>query len=238
MNIFDEIIQPLGDFSIKDVRVGRIWTAVQSKNCGLALNFPEPYPMFVRSCGELIGKSAKEIAKQFVKSYNPTEASIGVATINSLIDAEGESINALDYIEEIALNKRIVFIGHFPRMDRIKVRAKSLQIIDKSPKIGDYPEEAAEFLIPQADIAVITGSVFVNKTYKRLLELSKNCYTILIGPSVIMSDVLFDYGVDVLAGSKVLNSTKVLMSISQGGHLKDFSKNIKYIMKFKEKEVK
>ncbi len=236
MNIFDEIIQPLADFSIKDVRVGSIWTAVQSKNCGLALNFPEPYPMFVRSCGELIGKSAKETA-QFAKSWNPAEASIGIATINSLIDAKGKSINALDYIEEIAQNKRVIFIGHFPRMDRIKAKAKSLQIIEKNPKIGDYPDVSAEFLIPQADIAVITGSVFVNKTYKRLLELSENCYTILIGPSVMMSDVLFDYGVDVLAGSKVLNSTKVLMSISQGGHLKDFSKNIKYIMKFREEEV-
>jgi len=234
MKIFDEILQPLPDFPIKDVRVGSIWTVVKSKNCGLGLNLPEPYSMPVRFSGEFIGMSAKEVA-QLAKSWNLTEASIGVATINSLMDLVGEKVNALDYIEEIARGKRIVFVGHFPRMDRIREKAKSLEIIEKRQKIGDYPDTASEFLIPRADIVVITGSVFVNKTYKRLLELSKNCYTILMGPSVIMSDILFDYGVDVLAGSKVINPEKVLLSISQGAHLKNFSKYLHYIMRFKKK---
>ena len=176
MKIFDEILQPLPDFPIKDVRVGSIWTVVKSKNCGLGLNFPEPYSMPVRFSGELIGMSAKEVA-QLAKSWNLTEASIGVATINSLMDLVGEKVNALDYIEEIAQDKKIVFVGHFPRMDRIREKAKSLKIIEKRQKIGDYPAIASEFLIPQADIVVITGSVFVNKTYKRLLELSKNCFS-------------------------------------------------------------
>ena len=234
MKIFDEILQTLTDFSIKDVRVGKNWTVIESRNCGFGLNFPETYHMFTRFTGELIGKSAKEIA-QFSKSWNPTEASIGVAAINSLIDPVGEKINGLDYIEEIAQGKKIVFIGHFPRLGKIKNRAKSLEIIEKAPKEGDYPDTASEILIPRADIVVISGSVFVNKTYKRLLELSKNCYTILLGPSVIMSDVLFEYGVDALAGSTVLNPTKVLITVSQGAHLKDFSKYLQYIIRFREK---
>ena len=123
----------------------------------------------------------------------------------------------------------------FPRMDKIRAVAKKLNIIEKRMQMGDYPDTASEFIIPQSDIVVITGSSFVNKSYKRLLELSQNSYTILIGPSVIMSDVLFDYGADVLAGSRIVNCKGVLEAVSQGGHLKDFSKYIEYVMKFKER---
>ncbi len=233
MKLFDEIIETLPDFSIKDVRTGPFWTAALSRNCGLALTLPEPYRMFVRHSGDMVGKSAKEIAN-FAKSWNPTEAAIGIAAINSLVEPAGKFINALDYIAEIGFDKNIVFVGHFPRMDKIRKVAKSLIIIEKRMQQGDYPDVAAEYTIPKADIVVITGSVFVNKTYKRLLELSRNCYTILIGPSVIMSDVLFDYGVDVLAGSKILQCENTLRAVSQGGHLKDFSKHLEYIIKFRE----
>ncbi len=234
MKVFDEIVETLPDSPIKDIRTGPFWTVVSSINCGLALTFPESYMDFVQYSGNMIGKSAKEIAN-FAKSWNFTEASIGVAAINSLIVPIGKPINALDYIAEIGIGKNIVFIGHFPRMDKIRKVAKSLSIIEKRMQQGDYPDVAAEFLLPGADIVVITGSVFVNKTYKRLLELSKNCYTILIGPSVIMSDVLFDYGVDMLAGSRILQCEGVLKTVSQGGHLKNFSKYLKYIAKFKER---
>ncbi len=234
MKLFDEVIKTLPDYPIKDVRTGPFWTAVMSRGCGLALTFPEPYRMFVSQCGALIGKSAKEVA-EFAKSWNPTEAAIGVAAINSLIEADGKNINALDYIMEIGKGKNITFVGHFPRMDKIRAVAKKLNIIEKRMQMGDYPDTASEFIIPQSDIVVITGSSFVNKSYKRLLELSQNSYTILIGPSVIMSDVLFDYGVDVLAGSRIVNCKGVLEAVSQGGHLKDFSKYIEYVMKFKER---
>jgi uncharacterized protein (DUF4213/DUF364 family) len=234
MKIFDEVIETLPDYPIKDVRTGPYWTGVCSRNCGLALTFPEPYRMFVRYSGEIIGKSVKEIAK-FAKSWNPIESSIGIAAINSLIEPEGKPMNALDYITEIGKGKDVVFVGHFPHMDKIKKVAKSLKIVEKKMQIGDYPDDAAEFIIPQSDIVVITGSTFVNKSYKRLLELAKNSYTILIGPSVIMSNVLFEYGVDVLAGSKIKYCENVLKTISQGGHLKDFSKYLEYVIKFKER---
>lgn len=236
MKLIDEIIETLPDSPIEDVRVGAFWSALKSKNCGLALTYPEPYRMLVRNAGNLIGKSAKGIASLFANSWNPTEAAIGIAAINSLIEPDGEHINALDYIKEKSIGKKVVFVGHFPRMDEIRSRAKSLTIIEKNKmQIGDYPDVAAEFIIPESDIVVITGSTFVNKSYKRLLELSKNCFTILIGPSTIMSDVIFDYGVDALAGSKILDCNSVLNTVSQGGHLRDFSKYLDYIMRFRRK---
>ncbi len=235
MKLFDEVIDTLPDFPIEDVRVGAFWSAVKSKNCGLSLTFPEPYRMFVRFAGEIAGRSAKEIARLFSGSWNPTEAAVGIAAINSLIEPEGEEMNALDYIAEISAGKKVVFVGHFPRMDKIRAKAKSLTIIEKKMQIGDYPPEAAEFLIPESNITVITGSAFTNNSYKRLLELSEKSYTILIGPSVIMSDVLFDYGADVLAGSKIINCEGVLNTVSQGGHLRDFSKFLQYVIKFRKR---
>ena len=49
----------------------------------------------------------------------------------------------------------------------------------------------------------ITGSALVNKTLPRLLELSRDAYTILTGPSVPLCPALLDLGVDRLAGMAV-----------------------------------
>ena len=63
---------------------------------------------------------------------------------------------------------------------------------------GDYPDSASESLLPECDYVFITGSSFVNKTIPRLLELSRNATTVMIGPSTPASPILFDYGVDVI----------------------------------------
>lgn len=232
MDIFDEVLDSLPDFPVTDLRVGLHWTAAVSKNCGLALTLPEPYKMGVRNAGSIVGRSGKEVAG-FARSWNPVEASIGVATLNSLLDFDGEEINAIDYIERISKNKKIVFIGHFPGLERIKEKASSMIVLERSPHKGDLPDTACEYVIPDADIVAISGSVFVNRTFKRLLELSENVYTILLGPSVIKSDILFNYGVDAIASSNVINSSTVLNAVSEGGHLDDFSRYLKYVMKFK-----
>ena len=46
----------------------------------------------------------------------------------------------------------------------------------------------------------ISGSSFVNKTAPRLIELSRNAHTVLVGPSVPLNPLLFDHGVDTVTG--------------------------------------
>jgi uncharacterized protein (DUF4213/DUF364 family) len=50
-----------------------------------------------------------------------------------------------------------------------------------------------------------------------LLDLrGPNAYVIVLGPTAPLSPVLFDYGVDVISGTKVINPETVLRHVSQG----------------------
>ena len=50
---------------------------------------------------------------------------------------------------------------------------------------------------------LITGSSIVNKTLPRLLELCKNAYVVLTGPTVPLCPALLERGIDRLAGMVV-----------------------------------
>jgi uncharacterized protein (DUF4213/DUF364 family) len=78
------------------------------------------------------------------------------------------------------------------------------------------PAEAAEEVLPQADVVGLTGTSFENHTVDKLLDLSKNSFVVMLGPTTPLSPVLFDYGVDILAGTKVVEPDKTIRSISQG----------------------
>ena len=47
---------------------------------------------------------------------------------------------------------------------------------------------------------LITGSSLVNKTLPRLLELCRDAYTVVTGPSTPMCPALLELGIDRLAG--------------------------------------
>jgi len=221
VSILDDLISTLGDDSIvHEVYTCVFWTAVITRNCGLASTFREEHPDhgLVKGVGGLRGKSALELA-QYAKSDNLLEASIGMATINSLIDideAECVSENALDILIDRGRDRNIAVIGHFPWVPKLQSIARKLWIIEQHPRLGDFPAEAAEEILPQADVIAITGTSLINHTLERLLDLSKDRFIVLVGPTSPLSPILFDYGIDIISGVKVIESEKVIHSISEG----------------------
>ena len=71
-------------------------------------------------------------------------------------------------------------------------------------------------MLPQADFAFVTGVTIINKTAPRLLDLAKNATTVFVGPSVVMSPFLFDWGVEMLAGSVVADPDKARFAVKNG----------------------
>ena len=86
------------------------------------------------------------------------------------------------------------------RRNRQSISAASVRILERSPRPGDYPDSACDWLIPQCDVVIMTASTLVNKTLPHLLELSKDAYTILAGPSAPMCPALLELGIDRIAG--------------------------------------
>jgi len=110
----------------------------------------------------------------------------------------------------------IAIIGHFPWVPELRKVARELWVIEQRPREGDLPAEAAEYILPQADVVGITGTSFINHTIEKLLELSKRSFTVMVGPTSPLSPVLFDYGVDVIGGVKVVEPENAIRSISEG----------------------
>jgi hypothetical protein len=140
-----------------------------------------------------------------------------------MIEPKGKrGINALDLLVEEGKNKRITVIGAFPNLSELKAVSKELWVLELDPYLidpeaGVLPATAAESKIPQSNLVAITGSALVNKSLEHLLELSRDAYTIVLGPSTPMSEVLFDYGADLLAGVDVIKPVEIMKKISQGG---------------------
>lgn len=221
MKLLDGLISTLNkDSLVKEVHACVFWTAVLSRHCGLASSFHEehPYHRPVRDVGSLTGKSALELA-EYARSDNPLEASIGMAAINSLIDIDEASCveeNAFDILAREGMDKKIAIVGHFPWVPKLRAVARKLWVIEQRPEEEDLPAEAAESILPQADVVGITGTSFINHTVEKLLELSKSSFTIMVGPTSPLSPVLFDYGVDVIAGVRVVEPEKTIRCISEG----------------------
>ncbi len=221
MNIIDDLISSLsGDSLVREVYTCVFWTAVVSKHCGLSSTFRDEHPHhgMVRGVGDLRNKSALELA-EYAKSDNLLEASIGMATINSLIDIDEtkcDAENALDVLIEKGEGKDIAVVGHFPWIPKLRQVARKLWVLEQRPQAGDLPAEAAEDILPKADVVAITGTSLINHTAEKLLGLARGSFVVMVGPTSPLLPVLFDWGVHVVSGTKVVEPEKVLRSISEG----------------------
>ena len=235
LKILEEILETVrGDFPVRDIQVGIHWTAVISKYGGLASTLCEPPPHHgnqVRDVGRLHEKKAYELAR-LVLSDRLLEASIGMAAINSLIEIDEqrcEPINAFDIIAEKGENKNIGIIGHFPFIPRLKKEAHQLWVFEKRLQEGDLPEAEMENLLPECDVIGISATTLINHTFEKIMDFCRtDAYKVMLGASTPMLPLLFDYGLDILSGCKVIDAVSTFISVSQGATFKQI-KEIKLL---------
>ncbi|HEX78535.1 MAG TPA: DUF364 domain-containing protein [Dehalococcoidia bacterium] len=221
MDVIDDIIAGLdGDCVVKEVYSCAHWTAVKTRNWGLASSILEshPYHGIVRNAGILRGLAALELA-EYARSDNTHEASIGIATINSMIDIDDDDCvveNALDVLLEKGRGKRVAVIGHFPWVPKLKEVAREFWVIEQRQRDDDLSADTAEKVLPKVDIVGITGTSLINHTFVRLMELCQGSFVVMIGPSSPMSPALFKYGVNVISGARVVQPERMLACITEG----------------------
>jgi len=228
LKILDDLIQQLqeGDYPVRSVHTCVFWTAVESKHCGLSSTFRgegSTHDRGVREVGNLTQKAALELA-EYAKSDNLLEASIGMATINSLIDIDETKCtekNAFEIILEKGEGKRVAIVGHFPWIPKLRERIKNLWVLEQKLREGDLPSQEADRVLPQCDVVGITGTSFINHTIESLLNLCKNAYVVLIGPTSPLSPILFDHGIDAICGAKVINPGQLIRTIREGATFKE-----------------
>ncbi len=90
-------------------------------------------------------------------------------------------------------------------------------VIEKRPYGDDFPEDAAQEFIPQADVIAITGTALINHTMDALLSLCPHGSMVMVlGPSTPLSPLLFDYGISFLSGTQVTDEDVAVITIQQG----------------------
>ena len=224
--LLEEIISGLrGDAPVRGVWACAHWTLVASRGWGMASTLvPEarevpPWRLAVRDAGRLTEKGARELAA-YALSENPLEASIGMAALNSLLEPNQrrcQEANALEVLASRSEGREVVVVGHFPFVAALRKVARALWVVERRPLPGDLPEEAAERVVPQAEVVAITGSTFINHTIDRLLELCRpEAFVMIVGPTSPFSEALFDHGVDAIAGSQVVDPEAVLRHVAEG----------------------
>lgn len=212
-SIYDELIQGIPeDLKVTSFVSGSNWTMIRSGNlCGTALTVSghdgiDYLPV------DLETASLRETA-ELAKSWNFRVASIGMAAINAYYNTmenafalghteEGDEFgkNAFDYMISSLEGRKVAMIGHFPNIERQAGENADIRVLEREPFGSDYPDPACEYILPESDVVIITGSAFTNKTMPRLLQLSENAMTCVVGPSTPVSSILFKYGVDLISG--------------------------------------
>jgi uncharacterized protein (DUF4213/DUF364 family) len=195
---------------------------------GLAMTFSGG-PLSEAPAQPLAGRPLRDLAT-LLKSWNLREAAVGMAAVNAHFNApervsewvskpleELHSAGAFSSMLEEMAGKKVAVIGHFPGLAKIRETCQ-LAILERKPQDHDLPDFAAEYVLPEQDYVLITGTTITNKTLPRLLELSASAKVALVGPSVPLVPWWFDMGVEVLAGAIVVDKQTTWAHCQEGGH--------------------
>jgi uncharacterized protein (DUF4213/DUF364 family) len=217
MNLFADLLESIHgeDCEVRRVVIGLHWTLVQSRHIGMAHTFRSPSSSEVLDAGRLAGQSAAGLAKRLL-SWDPLEACVGLAALNSLIEPEGSDGHFNRDLIEMFMDRVVVIVGRFPFNDEVRRVARVAHCLEMDPQPDELPAAAGEQVIPGSDIVVISATALINKTMPRLLELSRQARCVVLGPSTPMNQVLLDYGADVLAGVRVTDGDALARCLGEG----------------------
>nr|CRH04579.1 conserved protein of unknown function [Candidatus Magnetococcus massalia] len=246
--LIDEACRAAAESVVARVQLGSVWTLLESEQggCGLAMT-PTHGERTLAWPGTLQGRPLAALIP-WVKSWNAYEACIGMAALNAALGAgagwhqelhgAGEKILSQQsanlalfaHFKSKLVGKRVVVIGRYPGLEELDPQGQ-WQVIERNPGQGDYPDSACEYLLPEADWVFITASSLVNKTLPRLLALSQQAVTVLMGPTTPWSPQWAAWGVDFLAGVVLKDAAALDCTVAEGGGTAIFGSGVDYFLR-------
>lgn len=210
----------IADMPVKDIFTGRYLISVTSAHTGLCTRVTR----HKESPGDeslFSNRSAMEIAVMLIDPLPdlPDSMSFAMAAVNSLLPIPEDALHlrAQEIILRHGRGKNVAVIGHFPFVDRVGPEVRNLWVLENFPRPGDLPAEAAEEMLPQADVVAITATTLLNGTCAGLLGyIPKDSFVIMLGPSTPFAPCLFDWGIDALAGSLVRDNSLLTSLMVKG----------------------
>lgn len=246
--LIQEKIPNLGEIIVKRVCIGLGYTGVKLDTGHVGICYTHQSEIVPRCChvteraGTLAGSSAFQLA-DLARSWDLGESVVGVATLNALSQIILEkgggkySIAEGNLIDLIGVNEkdRVALVGDIkPFRESLRGRVKNLHVFERRIASRDrnvLPDVACEEILPNVDVAMITGSSIANKTIDRLLELCEGAREVgVVGASSsIIPDALFRYGATIVGGIKVVDAEKLMQIVAEGGGTRQIKRAVKFI---------
>ena len=92
-------------------------------------------------------------------------------------------------------------------------------------EIVDY-----DLLLGSLYVIGLSATTLINHTFENIINLCRpDTYKIVVGPTSPMSEVVFDYGIDAVSGSKVEDKETVKQFIREGANFRQLKKYVKVL---------
>jgi uncharacterized protein (DUF4213/DUF364 family) len=219
MKLLEEILDSLpSGHTVEEAHICARDIAVRSARWGISSAFRDPGAGRPSAAENPAGRPADEVAR-LALSDRLSEASLGMAALNSLLDTSGfvmHDMNAARLIEEKGRGADVAVVGSFPFVERIRPVARSLRVVSRPPWEGRRGIEEARAFLPRAGVVALTGSSFINHTIDDLLALCPDAYTVVLGPTTPLSPALFRHGVDAICAALVADPRLALPCVLRG----------------------
>lgn len=224
---------------VKEVMIGVTWTLCQADAIGLCMSPAYPTRTLPWS-GTLVQRPIAELA-HWLRSWDGYEASVGMAAINAAINATSAlpavaqplasqgsaNLAVFEHFLPFMQGQRVVVIGRYPGLSQYE-QVTDMTVIERQPTAQDLPDTACEYVLPEAEWVFLTATSIVNKTFPRLVELSRHAKVVLMGPTLPWLADLAEMGIDYLAGVTVTQPEALRQTIAEGGGVRIFETGVQY----------
>jgi uncharacterized protein len=237
----------LDDITVERAVVGLFFTGVKLSNgcagsCATPIKtIPEAVccpssAMAMPFSGKLAGRRVADLAQEALSGHGIRRA-IGIAALNALAESCWQrrphpqlvlrpGIDAFD-ATRIEAGDKVVVVGAFvPFLKELKRRGQSFLVLEqdaatlKPDELPFFrPAEQAAQVLPEADVALITGSTLVNNTLEDLLRLVRpEARVTIVGPTVgMLPDAYLARGADILGCVRITEPDAFLDLLAEGG---------------------
>lgn len=156
--------------------------------------------------GDILGKNAVEVAEEFLVSKESLKRAVGMACLKSILPKplQFEEGNAIDRYREFAQVNKTCFIGHFSEAQQWRSEGFPVDIVELFPRSGDIHWDNSHNVLGQAELVLMTGLTLVNDTFEEVIKRTPRARCrVIMGPTVPLSPVLFDFGLDQIGGTLI-----------------------------------
>ena len=238
MRIFDALsgIVPK-DAILRDVSIGIFWTYVRTQY-GSAISASahrwceDPPGAIIPRAGNLEGMPVSALFSLY-DSESLTARSLANAAVSASFPASqmtgqifpGKAQTLLETLCQ-AKPRHIALIGHFHFADELRAFGHQLDIyeLDGRCEPGDRPSSQIPQYLPDADIVVMTSSTMITHATEQILDSCRpDAFKMIVGPTVPLHPILWDYGFDAVCGSIIHDDAQVSATARQGGNHKQMT---------------